>query len=45
MICEWFARCTNEAAGTVSHPILGEVPTCERCANLLHLTFTEGSKQ
>lgn len=40
MICEWFALCTNPAAGTVTHPILGEVPTCERCATMLDLKFT-----
>jgi hypothetical protein len=31
-ICQWFLRCTNEATGTTPHPILGEVPTCDRCA-------------
>ena len=30
--CEWFALCTKPAAGTVAHPILGDVPICERCA-------------
>jgi hypothetical protein len=30
--CEWFAMCDRPAAGTVTHPILGEVPTCEPCA-------------
>lgn len=43
MICEWFARCTNPAAGTVAHPILGAVPCCTRCANKLDLTFMEES--
>lgn len=33
MICQWFALCTNEATQTISHPILGEVPTCDRCAD------------
>ena len=31
--CQWFALCTNPAAGTVAHPILGSVPTCQRCAD------------
>jgi hypothetical protein len=29
--CQWFAYCTNEATGTTPHPILGDVPTCDRC--------------
>lgn len=29
--CAWFARCTNPATGTTSHPVLGSVPTCDRC--------------
>jgi hypothetical protein len=39
--CEYFALCVNEADGTVTHPILGQVPTCRRCAEkmekVLHL--------
>lgn len=31
-MCEWFARCGRTATGTTPHPILGEVPTCDRCA-------------
>lgn len=33
MTCEWFALCDREALVMVSHPILGAVPTCGRCAN------------
>jgi len=29
--CQWFALCTNEATMTRPHPILGDVPICERC--------------
>jgi len=29
--CEWFLLCTNPATGTTPHPILGDVPTCDRC--------------
>jgi len=29
--CAWFARCTNPATGTTPHPVLGSVPTCDRC--------------
>jgi hypothetical protein len=30
-ICEWFALCDHAATGTMTHPILGEVPICDRC--------------
>lgn len=36
--CEWFARCENTATGTVAHPILSDVPTCQHCADSLDLT-------
>jgi hypothetical protein len=42
MICQWFLLCDHEAAGTVSHPILGDVPTCQRCADK-HELFLEKS--
>lgn len=29
--CRWFARCDNPATGTRPHPILGDVPICDRC--------------
>lgn len=29
--CAWFALCTNEATGTLAHPVLGDVPICDRC--------------
>lgn len=35
--CEWFARCENDAAGLVAHPVLLYVPTCHRCADKLDL--------
>lgn len=41
MICEWFLLCTNEADGTVEHPILGSVPTCQRCADKLDLDLAQ----
>lgn len=30
--CEWYALCRNVATGTTRHPILGDVPICDRCA-------------
>lgn len=35
MICEWFALCTNETTLGASHPVLGVVPICQRCADKL----------
>jgi hypothetical protein len=29
--CQWFALCENPATGATSHPILGNVATCDRC--------------
>jgi hypothetical protein len=31
-MCKWYLLCTNPADGVVKHPILGNVPTCTRCA-------------
>lgn len=42
--CEWYALCTNEADGLVAHPILGNVPTCTRCADKHSLTLKELDK-
>lgn len=30
-LCQWFALCDHEAEWLVPHPILGLVPTCDRC--------------
>lgn len=29
--CKWFLSCENAATRTRPHPILGDVPICERC--------------
>jgi hypothetical protein len=39
--CEWFALCDHPAAGVVKHPVLGDVPTCERCASQHGLTLEQ----
>ena len=37
VVCEWFARCTNLTSLAASHPVLGPVPICERCAAKLDI--------
>jgi hypothetical protein len=41
MTCEWFLKCEKPAAGTVYHPVLGDVPTCHRCATMLDLDLVQ----
>ena len=31
--CQWFLRCGRVAVTTVAHPILGQVPCCQRCSD------------
>lgn len=30
-LCRWFLLCENVATGVQDHPILGDVPICDRC--------------
>ncbi len=30
-LCMVFLRCKNKATTTIQHPIMGEVPSCQRC--------------
>lgn len=32
--CEWFAGCGNLATHSQAHPILGDVPICDRCQGI-----------
>jgi hypothetical protein len=34
-VCEWFAGCGQPAELYVSHPILGQVPSCRRCQTVV----------
>jgi len=34
-LCEWFGLCHNTAIGTKLHPILGPVPICVSCYELM----------
>lgn len=29
--CQWMVLCDNDAVTVQNHPILGDVPICERC--------------
>ena len=33
VLCSWFAFCDNPATVLVPHPVLDDVPTCQRCAD------------
>lgn len=39
--CAWFVGCQNAADGIVVHPILGDVPTCQRCTDKLGLDLVK----
>lgn len=39
-MCAWYALCDHLAVGTTPHPILGNVPICERCADKHGLPIT-----
>lgn len=32
-LCAWFGGCGRGAVGVVDHPMLGEVPVCQRCGD------------
>jgi hypothetical protein len=36
--CHWFLKCTRNARNLTDHPVLGPVPTCDRCD-----TFAKGN--
>lgn len=36
-MCEYFALCDRPADGVYAHPVIGDVPTCERCAAVVGL--------
>lgn len=33
-VCQWFAKCTNPATHLEKHVVLGDVPCCDRCAEI-----------
>ena len=33
--CAWFAGCGRRATGMMPHPVLGEVPICDRCRKIV----------
>jgi len=38
VMCEWFAMCANMTSDAASHPIMGPVPICSRCASKMEIT-------
>lgn len=35
VLCEWFALCDHPATHYREHPVLGPVPTCDRCERMV----------
>lgn len=34
--CQWFVNCVRDAVVYVEHPILGQVPCCQQCADFVN---------
>jgi hypothetical protein len=32
--CQWFAHCSHQATHLCPHPVLGDVPCCDRCSTI-----------
>lgn len=45
MKCEWFALCDRRADGLRTHPILGPVLICNRCADRVGDPLTDTERQ
>jgi hypothetical protein len=43
--CLWFATCDRAADGLRTHPVLGQVPSCERCARAVDAPLTDLERQ
>lgn len=37
--CNLFPMCDNRIEGTVTNPLMGEIPSCERCARITGQTL------
>lgn len=37
--CRWFLACDNPADGVLPHPVLGDTPCCQRCADTVGETL------
>lgn len=33
--CHWFSRCVNPATALEPHPVLGPLPICQRCKDVI----------
>lgn len=42
--CRWFRNCKRTATIFVKHPVLGDIPCCEKCASFANGGFTRGAK-
>lgn len=44
VMCEWFAMCDHDADGLRTHPVLGHVPICARCADRVGDPVTDAER-
>lgn len=44
-VCAWFAGCDNISTGAMSHPVIGDVPICDRCRERAERAATTGHER
>jgi hypothetical protein len=44
-VCAWFAGCDNISTGAMAHPIIGDVPICDRCRARVERAATTGHER
>lgn len=44
-VCAWFAGCDNISTGAMAHPVIGDVPICDRCRVRAERAATTGHER